>query len=58
MADELSKSISKMPYSYRVNASTASIKSNYEKYEGEKVSIAGRVMAIRKSGKLIVSPPQ
>ena len=53
MADELSKSISKMPYSYRVNASTASIKSNYEKYEGEKVSIAGRVMAIRKSGKLI-----
>ncbi len=53
MAEDLRKMISKMPYSYRVNSSASKIKSNYEKYNGKSVSVAGRVMAIRKSGKLI-----
>ena len=51
--DKMRKFIAKMPYSYRVNATAARIKGRYEKYQGKRVSVAGRVMAVRKSGKLI-----
>jgi lysyl-tRNA synthetase class 2 len=47
------KLISKMPYSYKVNATAARIKGGYDKYEGKRVSVAGRITGIRKSGKLI-----
>ncbi|HUC38697.1 MAG TPA: lysine--tRNA ligase [Candidatus Acidoferrum sp.] len=53
MAENLRKFISKMPYSYRVNASAARIKEKYDKYQGKNVSVAGRITGIRKSGKLI-----
>ncbi len=53
MAEDLRKLIAKMPYSYRTNAAAAKIKGDYERYSGKRVSVAGRIMAIRKSGKLI-----
>ncbi|MGC8567799.1 MAG: lysine--tRNA ligase [Candidatus Micrarchaeia archaeon] len=45
--------ISSLPYSYNPTAKSLEIKSNYEKYENKEVDIAGRIMGIRKSGKLI-----
>lgn len=51
--EELSKFISSLPYSYKVDAKAAEIKENYGSYEGKDVSVAGRVMSIRKSGKLV-----
>lgn len=38
-------------YSYDVNAKSIEIKSNYEKFEGKDVAIAGRIMALRRMGK-------
>ncbi len=38
-------------YEYEVNAYSEDIKNNYEQYEGKDVSVAGRLMAIRKMGK-------
>ncbi|MEM3841296.1 MAG: lysine--tRNA ligase [Candidatus Micrarchaeaceae archaeon] len=49
----LSEELSALPYSFKPNAAAAAIKQQYEKYEGKSVSVAGRIMAIRKSGKLI-----
>jgi len=45
--------ISSLPYTYDVNAKARLIKSDYNKYEGKEVSVAGRIMALRKSGKII-----
>lgn len=50
---ELSKLLSGLPYSYDISNSSKEIKDNYTKYENKKVSIAGRIIVIRKSGKLI-----
>ncbi|MGC8572127.1 MAG: lysine--tRNA ligase, partial [Candidatus Micrarchaeia archaeon] len=42
-----------LPYTYDVDASVTDIKENYAKFENKEVSLAGRIIAIRKSGKLI-----
>lgn len=47
------KIISKMPYTFNVNAAAGRIKAEYEKYNGKTVSIAGRIVGIRKAGKLL-----
>ena len=52
-ADDLSEFFSSLPYSYRVSHLTKEIRDNYKEFEGKQVSVAGRVVAIRKSGKLI-----
>lgn len=49
---ELRELISSLPYSYKVSDYSSEIKSAYEKYEGKGVSVAGRLIAVRKSGKL------
>ncbi|MGC8478609.1 MAG: lysine--tRNA ligase [Candidatus Micrarchaeia archaeon] len=41
------------PYSYSITSTTSSIKEDYAKHEGKQVSIAGRILAIRRSGKLL-----
>jgi lysyl-tRNA synthetase class 2 len=51
--EKMKEFISNLPYSYDVNVKANLIKTNYSKYEGKEVSVAGRIMAIRKSGKLI-----
>ncbi len=50
---DLREFISNMPYSYDVTAKAADIVSDYAKYEGKEVSVAGRAVAVRKSGKLV-----
>jgi lysyl-tRNA synthetase class 2 len=50
---ELRAFISGLPYSYDVTAKALEITSGYAAFEGKEVSVAGRVMAIRKSGKLV-----
>jgi lysyl-tRNA synthetase, class II len=50
---ELSGIISSMPYSYKVSDLSTDIKGSYAKYEGKRANVAGRLTAIRKSGKLI-----
>ncbi len=50
---QLKELISSLPYSYKVTAKAAEIKSSFEKMNGKSVSIAGRVMAVRKAGKLV-----
>ena len=50
---ELSDLISSLPYSYKVTGFSKEIRDKYASYEGKHVSVAGRVTAIRKSGKLI-----
>jgi lysyl-tRNA synthetase class 2 len=52
-SDEQKKAISKMPYSFNVNAEAKRIKSEYEKYNGKNVSVAGRIVGLRKAGKLL-----
>ncbi len=47
------KEISRMPYSFNANATALQIKSKYEKYNSKEVSVAGRIVGIRKSGKLL-----
>ena len=51
--ESLSRMLSSLPYSYKQDAHALQIKSNYPSYEGKEVSVAGRIIAIRKSGKLI-----
>lgn len=46
-----SKNIEPYAYSYDVSAFSTDIKSNYAEYEGKDVSVAGRIMAIRRMGK-------
>ncbi|MGI0100551.1 MAG: lysine--tRNA ligase [Candidatus Micrarchaeaceae archaeon] len=50
---ELSRFMSSLPYSYKVTAYSAGIKGKYASYEGKEVRLAGRVLATRKSGKLM-----
>ena len=50
---ELSSFISNLPYTYKVSNKSVDIISDYNKYEGKNVSMAGRVMAVRKAGKLL-----
>jgi lysyl-tRNA synthetase class 2 len=50
---ELSDMISAMPYSYKVSDFSGEIKGSYPKYENKKVNVAGRIIAVRKSGKLV-----
>lgn len=50
--EEFSKYISKLPYSYSKNAYAEHIKSNYKDFEGREVSVAGRIIGVRSSGKL------
>ncbi len=45
------KNVRPYEYEYDVDSYSAQIKSNYEKFEGKTVKIAGRLMAIRKMGK-------
>jgi len=46
-----SKGIEPYAYSYDVSNFSTEIKSNYEEFEGKDVSVAGRIMAIRRMGK-------
>jgi lysyl-tRNA synthetase class 2 len=45
------KGIPAFAYSYEVDAYSKTIKENFEQYENKDVSIAGRIMAIRRMGK-------
>ncbi len=51
--EELKEQISSLAYSYDVTEHSSDIHGNYGKYEGKIVCVAGRVMAIRKAGKLL-----
>ncbi|MGD0728890.1 MAG: lysine--tRNA ligase [Candidatus Micrarchaeaceae archaeon] len=50
--EELSKFISSLPYSWRITNSSKEIKDNYSKFENKEIAIAGRVIGLRKSGKI------
>ena len=50
---ELSKMLSGLPYSYKASNYSKEIKDNYDSFENKVVNVAGRILAIRKSGKLI-----
>ena len=50
---DLSSFISSLPYTYEVSNKSTDIILNYNKYEGKNISMAGRVIAIRKAGKLL-----
>lgn len=45
--------ISSLPYSYDVSASAKEVKEKFAELSGEHVSVAGRVVAVRRSGKLV-----
>jgi lysyl-tRNA synthetase class 2 len=45
--------ISSLPYSYKASNSASEIRNDYQRFEGKKVSVAGRITAVRKSGKLL-----
>jgi lysyl-tRNA synthetase class 2 len=45
--------IASLPYSYEVSSSSSEIKKEYQRFEGSQVSVAGRITAVRKSGKLL-----
>ncbi len=51
--EDLREMISSLPYSYEVKNGSKEIKEGYSSYENKKVSVAGRVIAVRKSGKLV-----
>ncbi|MDE1865529.1 MAG: lysine--tRNA ligase [Candidatus Micrarchaeota archaeon] len=51
--EELRTLFGSFPYSYSADASSSAIRESYSKYEGKTVSVAGRVMAVRKAGKLL-----
>ncbi|MGC8495972.1 MAG: lysine--tRNA ligase [Candidatus Micrarchaeia archaeon] len=51
--EEEENTFANLPYSYNQTAHALEIKSAFEKFEGKKVSVAGRIIGIRKSGKLI-----
>ncbi len=50
---EHSNLMASLPYSYKTTATSSQISSHYTEYEGKGVSIAGRIMAVRKAGKLL-----
>ena len=45
--------IASMPYTYNVTHKASEVTGNYSKMEGKRVSVAGRITAVRKAGKLI-----
>jgi lysyl-tRNA synthetase class 2 len=51
--EKLSEFIASLPYSYKITKHAREITENYSAYEGKKVSIAGRSMAVRRAGKLV-----
>ena len=56
MADsssELSDLLSSLPYSYDASNNSKEIKEDYDGFAGKQVSVAGRITAVRKSGKLL-----
>lgn len=42
-----------LPYNYKITDKAAQIKQNFDNFKDKKVQVAGRITAIRKSGKLI-----
>lgn len=50
---EMGELFASLPYSYEVTANSKQIRGEYSKYDGKEVSVAGRVMAVRKAGKLL-----
>ena len=52
-SEEIKEFIAGMPYTYEVTHKSKELKDNYTKFEGKKVSVAGRVTAVRKAGKLV-----
>lgn len=52
-SQELSDLLSSLPYSYEISNFSKEIKDAFGKYDGKRVSVAGRVLALRKSGKAI-----
>ena len=50
---DISNIFSRLPYSFDVNITAEEVCNNYDGLKGLNVSIAGRVIAIRKAGKLI-----
>ncbi|MCL5433840.1 MAG: lysine--tRNA ligase [Candidatus Marsarchaeota archaeon] len=50
---QLKKFFMDLPYSFNANVHAKQIKDNYSEFDGKDISIAGRIIAIRKSGKLI-----
>jgi lysyl-tRNA synthetase, class II len=50
---KLSGILSSLPYSYDVSNYSKDIKENYSKYENKQAGVAGRITALRKSGKLM-----
>jgi lysyl-tRNA synthetase class 2 len=52
-AGQLSDFISGLPYSYRVSTSASVVKNGYAKLEGKHVSVAGRLISVRKAGKIV-----
>ncbi len=55
---EHSSLMASLPYSYKVTSNSSDISSHYQEHEGKLASVAGRVMAIRKSGKLLFADLQ
>ncbi len=53
---QIKEFISALPYSYKVTAKAGEIKSDYK--EGREVSVAGRIMSVRKSGKIVFADVQ
>lgn len=51
--EKLNEFFESLPYSCNVSDSALDIKAHFEDYEGREVSVAGRVLAVRKAGKLI-----
>ena len=51
--EEMGALFATLPYSYEVTANSKQVRGKYSEYEGKGVSIAGRVMAVRKAGKLL-----
>ncbi len=56
--EELKAQMSALSYSYEVTAYSLQIRENYLSYDGKRVSVAGRVMAVRKAGKLLFADLQ
>jgi lysyl-tRNA synthetase, class II len=50
---ELSDILSGLPYSYDVSNFSKQIKDDYSSFENKEVQLAGRILAMRKAGKLI-----
>ncbi|MCF8260416.1 MAG: lysine--tRNA ligase [Melioribacteraceae bacterium] len=51
LAELNNRSINAFEYSYDVDSFSQEIKADFEKYDGKVVSVAGRIMAIRRMGK-------